>query len=371
MKKSIYLILAALMLSACEREFRIDRQIGDSVTYLQFVTSCDQNPSYLVIQATTPLNKPGRIVETAGVELSVSSDGTPVPMDRITAEQDTHKSQRFSTGHKFMPGEEIIVSASVSGHKPVSASFIVPAKCPEFRWDYHFEEGLDDDDNPLDIRYDSILCFDIEYDNLPTSSGRYGIAVALEEQVRYEQCTTTSNPYYAPYYDKLVWTTESEYTDYHDAPPISASSQTMSSTGQSPLVVTPTELSQPSLDRYHSRVQAWIDMPAVAPKTGKQQIRIRFDSQEVHESFDSNAPAQWATEWYGLRETHRYRYKLVFYSFEENCYNYLKSQSNNGGFLPMLGLAPVSCTFTNIRNGIGVCGAYATSETDWIDIKKP
>jgi len=63
-------------------------------------------------------------------------------------------------------------------------------------------------------------------------------------------------------------------------------------------------------------------------------------------------------------------YKVVLYHITPEYYNFVTSISNaNNSDLQKWGLSQISPTYSNIRNGIGVCGGYAQVESNWI-IKK-
>jgi len=63
-------------------------------------------------------------------------------------------------------------------------------------------------------------------------------------------------------------------------------------------------------------------------------------------------------------------YKVVLYHITPEYYNFVTSISNaNNSDLQKWGLSQISPTYSNIRNGLGVCGGYAQVESNWI-IKK-
>lgn len=156
---------------------------------------------------------------------------------------------------------------------------------------------------------DGQICFEIEHGDTPSASGYYGVAVMA-------QSSDGSTSYCTP-----------------------AASEGLH-------IFQPERINENWLQaECSSKVLAWKDLPGKSSKTCRQQIKV-------------------------LKADDAIRYRLVFYSFDENSFNHLRAQENilNDKFA-IPGPAPVSFAFTNVRNGAGICGSYITSETDWFSIK--
>ena len=122
----------------------------------------------------------------------------------------------------------------------------------------------------------------------------------------------------------------------------------------------------------YNYVFSWVDVPDKEPQTGHQQVRVHYRGG----SFDTGAEVPegyWDWSWAGdvfngVTSHYEYRYSLMFYNYDENCFNYLKARDNKENELALFGLAPASFTFTNVQDGVGVCGSYMVSATDWFTI---
>ena len=363
MKRLTYILLGVLLLSACEMEFDIDRQMSDSMIYLRFAPSDRSDTSFLYIQATTPLKDGKNPVSTDGEQVSVRLNGEMLAMTKSTGRSGAWTSQVYYTTRQFRQGDIIEVEASIPGRETVSSSTAIPAVIPEFRCSPRVEgTGVN-----------RVLCFDIEYDNVPGCSGRYAAGVVRERYQKYESWYGNNMT------GEDVWTVEDESLMLSSDYPQSLDDNILSSLGQEPMIICPEALNH-SLDPTYpyipgdavsTNAMAWVDMPGREPGTGRQQVRVYFYEDRIIEALphpgwdDSEIP----TEAYGSRQTTINRYKLVFYSLDEGAYNYMKALSNSDySDISMLGIAPVSFTYTNIKGGTGVCGSYTARESEWFHI---
>ena len=363
MKRLTYILLGVLLLSACEMEFDIDRQMSDSMIYLRFAPSDRSDTSFLYIQATTPLKDGKNPVSTDGEQVSVRLNGEMLAMTKSTGRSGTWTSQVYYTTRQFRQGDIIEVEASIPGRETVSSSTTIPAVIPEFRCSPRVEgTGVN-----------RVLCFDIEYDNVPGCSGRYAAGVVMEQYNLYESWYGNNMT------GEERWTVEDESCVRSRCFPENVDDNLLSSLGQEPLVICPEALNysnDPSGynfpgDSLSTWALAWVDLPGDTPRTGKHQVRVYFNEDRIIEALphpgwdDSEIP----TEAYGSRQTTINRYKLVFYSLDEGAYNYMKALSNSDySDISMLGIAPVSFTYTNIKGGTGVCGSYTARESEWFHI---
>lgn len=377
MKKAIYFILCAVTLCACEKEFDIEKQMKDGMTYIKFVPSNDDDTTFFFVQATAALKNGMNPAKTVGETVSVTVNGTPLTLTKDSRKSTDNSSQIYWTKHVFKEGDEVVAEASVPGRKPVSASTVVPGRVLKFKWTAKVEAGPES--------YDKQLCIDLEYDNMPGFTGRYGVAV------RYEQ-TVVKQPFTA-YGDKpgyIEWGEPQTTVNIMDEYPSAAIDMELTSLGQVPLAFSPKRLNRDySWSQYQEtetywpgfirlstrdRVLSWVDIPGKESRTSRWQVRVSYNGtpSDIGPS-DPGDFWEWAEagdSFYSYRTSYRYRYKLVFYSYDENCFNYLKARENEENGLALFGLAPVSFTFTNVRNGVGVCGSYMISETDWFTVNE-
>lgn len=375
MKKVIYIILCAIALSACEKGFNIERQMKDGMTYLKFVPSNEDDTTFFHVQATTALKDWLNPAKTSGETVSVTVNGIPVALTKDLKKSADDRSQIYWTKHVFKPGDEVVVETSVPGLEPASATAIVPGEGPEYKWKARLEANPDS--------YWKQLCIDLEYVNKPGFTGHYGVAV------RYER-TTVREPFFIfrdnP--DVIEWGEPETWEETGDEYPSSAFDLALTSLGQEPLVLNPGSLNRDYRWNQHreeeyfdpgyyswgpvSNVVSWVDIPEKEARTSRQQIRVNYNGTYGN-YIDSVPEGYWDWEWAGdvftgFRSSTTCRYKLVFYNYDENSYNYLKARENEENDLALFGLAPASFTFTNVKNGVGVCGAYMVKETDWFTV---
>ena len=377
MKKVIYIILCAVALSSCEKEFNIERQMKDGMTYLKFVPSNDDDTTFFYVQATTAMKDGMNPAKTAGETVSVTVNGTPVALTKDLKKSADDRSQIYWTRHVFKPGDEVVAESSVPGRKPVSASATVPGEGPEFKWKARLEVSPDS--------YGKQLCIDLEYINKPGFTGHYGVAV------RYER-TSVREPFfiYRDNPDVIEWGEPETLVEISDEYPSSAFDLALTSLGQEPLVLNPGSLNRDYRWNQHygeeyydpgyyswgtvSNVVSWVDIPEKEARTSRQQIRVNYNGS-AGDYEDVIPEGFWDWEWAGdiftgIRSRSTYRYKLVFYNYDENCFNYLKAREIEENDLALFGLAPASFTFTNVKDGVGVCGSYMVSDTDWFIVEE-
>lgn len=360
------MLTAILAFSSCEYEFEIEGQMSDSQTYVRFVPSNESDTTFLFIQATTPLKDASSPVSTVGEKVQVLVNGTAINLEKQEDVGGEFTSKVYATTHKFNPGDRIELEASIPGRKTATASVTVPQTFPQPKWSYKIDNTSD---------WHSGLCLEIEYDNAPGNSGRYAVAV-LEERSFQEDRWYGNNVT-----GEYGWTEHEPNVTVGNCSWYTPVDNTLSTLGQEPLIFRPAMLNWDSRtfahgdDWYSSPrfvdAMAWTDIPEKTSGKGTHHIYVMYNKDEVHEAYPD--PSKWdpdiPTEGEGFRKTWSYRYKLVFYSFDEASYDYQKAQENDSGsVLAGIGLAPASMTYTNIRNGVGVCGAYTVSETDWFKI---
>lgn len=294
MKKAILLVFAVLAICSCESTFDVEGQMGDGVVRISFAPSNDHDSTFFYVQATSALKNGNQAVKTSGETVSATVNGKVITLEKAPERCQKNGYQAYWTKYQFRSGDEIRVEASVPGIESVYSNTTIPASFPEVNWNYQTADGQ--------------ICFDIEYDNLPSNSGYYGVAIMAENRdgsISY--CTPAETEGFQQFQPERInenWQGES-----------------------------------------YSRVLAWTDIPGKSSKACRQQIRAIEADDAI-------------------------RYRLVFYSFDENSYNHLRAQENiRSDRFAIAGLAPVSYAFTNVRNGAGVCGSYMVSETDWFEVR--
>lgn len=363
-----------MALSACEKEFNIEKQMKDGMTYMKFVPSNNDDTTFFFVQATTPLKTGMNPAKTEGETVSVTVNGTPVTLTKDAKKSKEMGSQIYWTKYVFKEGDEVVAEASVPGRKAVSAATTVPGSGPDFKWTSRIEGNTESEGKQL--------CFDIEYENKPGFTGRYGVAVRCEETRVFQSYRVyRDNP------DVIEWDEPETVVSVRDEYPASVFDMTLTSLGQEPLVLSPSTLNRDYRwnQRYdengypivgsmnmQSYVMSWVDVPGKAPQTGHQQIRVHYRG----DAYDTDAEVPedywnwvWAGDVFiGVKSHYEYRYSLLFYNYDENCFNYLKAKENEENEFALFGLAPSSFTFTNVQGGVGVCGSYIVSASPWFTI---
>lgn len=368
MKRIIYILLALLAISSCEYkyEFDINWQMSDSLTYVMFVPSNESDTTFLYVQATTPLKDGRNPVRTEGESVQVLVNGSSIELEKQDLHENGFAGKVYSTTHKFDQGDEIELEVSIPDRKVAVASTTVPMEFPKPEWSYM-----------IDVKgqfgaHKTGACFNIEYEKTPGSYGRY--AVALIEEHTYQRATWYGNNVTGEY----KWVESKPQVSFDNCTWYTPVDNMLSALGQDPLIFHPARLNRNGNRDFalgsinHNReAMAWTDIPDDTKGKGSHQVYVLFNTDKVDEAHPD--PSKWdpdvPTFGYGYRYTDTYRYKLIFYSFDEACYNYQKARENvNTSALAGIGLAPSSMTYTNIMNGVGVCGAYTISESDWFKI---
>ena len=363
------MLSALAVLSACEYEFEIEGQMSDSQTYVRFVPSNVSDTTLLFIQATTPLKDGSHPVVTQGESVQVKVNGTPIDFEKLEDKGGEFAGKVYATTHRFNPGDRLELEAAIPGRKTATASATVPQEFPQPKWRYWKDPSSAYDSN------ESGICFELEYDNAPGSSGRYAVAIIEEVSIRKDIWHGDN------WTGEYGWTMGKPVVMVGNCSWYTPADNTITTLGQDPLIFRPEMFNWDSREAYHEDdwqympsfhdAMAWTDLPDKTARKGTHHIFVRYYKDKVQEAHPD--PSTWDpathTSGEGYRHTTSYRYKLVFYSFDEASYNYQKAQENvEGSTFAGIGLAPASMTYTNIRDGIGVFGAYRVSESDWFKI---
>ena len=363
MKKLTYLIISALTaasLISCEKEFTIRSGFGEGMVFLKFVPSNVSDTTFLSIQQTTPLNDSRHPRTTEGESVAVSVNGSPVNLTKQSYAAQTTGPQNYLLKRRFAVGDKVEVRGSIPGAKSVESSFTVPTAFPEYSLKTHVE-GLDE--------YFSQICFDVEYENTPESSGCYGLAVLKETTFKSRHGIADA------FTQTITWGDTSIFVGYSYEYPESIGDLGITSSGQEPMVFYSYALDRIFGRRESPNILAWKDAPDSRNGKGSHQIRVYYEEERTL----GEMPPDWFFKEYGGTQaswdfsiqTTTHRYKLILYSFSEELYNYLKADYNmTNNELSEIGLSPASFTYTNVKDGIGVCGAYTVSESDWIKVNR-
>lgn len=370
MRKLIYIMISfvsLLFLVSCEKEFDATKYFGKSKTLLHFVPSNDYDTTYVYLRATTPLNESKSPVKTNVDQLMAKVNGQEIPLT-YAGSTGEYGYECYYTTYKFASGDEVEVESALSDHEKVDGKCVVPKPFPEYS--YVARKEL------VDGYYD--LCFDINYDNAPGNAGYYGVQLVVQNHsvTQYGKYNELGEIDWDPVKDTV-------YTSY--ANPTVTTDMIVAGGGQAFLVVNPSGYNEVysrirkenGEEHYYNAfsVLAWDDVPGKKAEKGVHQLRVGQNYSDKEDEWDSEEVIWWDPD--GNFETQRvrrkvkyeHRFKLVFYTFSQEYYSKLKSDDNksNNGFAE-LGLAPAAFTYTNINNGLGVCGSYMVSETDWFKL---
>jgi len=375
MRKLIYILVAALSFCACEHTFDIDKYIGDSKVYMSFAPSNDYDSTYFYIQATTPMNDSRNPRVSKNESIVVKVNGQEITLEKLGKIGGEYGPIAYVTTKKFSSGDKVEIEGELDGTVRSRGECTVPPSFPK----YSIKSRIETIDS-----YDQIV-FDLSYDNDKSNTGYYGIEVVVQ--------TKGTSTYGVQKEDGTIEWGEPEINYYESSEsPETAYDFTLSTAGQDPMTFVPNKINYQYVrkgwyySQYH-QVLAWSDIPEKAGEKGFQQIRVGFNEprEDEYEYYDSNYydyneeydywyynPDTYDGPIYWRKIQYEYKYKLVLYSFSDSMFKSLKAAYNvtNGADFASMGLAPASFTYTNIKNGLGVCGSYIVSETDWMEITK-
>lgn len=264
-----------------------------------------QDTTWISISGATPVIKKRKINAEALPNLSISYK---INGNEEKVEKDPNNNI-FVVCHQ-KAGDRIEISASADGYKPITSATTIPEA----------------------IEIDSIKVADItEYDNVEAYTYHF-----IQFKVSFKDNASTTN-----YYGVRLMV-DGGYGRYEWAP---------LHTNDEPLLYHLSELDDSFgfSDNVYQNFYAFKD------------TQIKGKSYTLH--LDLNKSDCYN---YGNLQA----YKVVLYRITPEYYNFINSISNaNNSDLQRWGLSPVSPTYSNIKHGLGVCGGYAQTESNWI-IKK-
>ena len=339
---------AAVMLSAgaiaisCEVEFDIKGQFADSMVYVDMIATAGADSTFLRVQAATPLKDSSNPVYTRDENIEVLVNGSSLLMQKDMRRSSPSGYQVYFTDRKLLPEDKIEIRAEVPGSGTAQSECVVPGQIKDFRYDTRIiKDGQDE-----------YVRFNISFPNDGEYSGYYGVAVEVESfrEVYFRAYDENTGDYLVDENTgENIWKLNSSSTNVRANNPVNIGADLgVSSSGDSPMTFPMTR------NANHCPVAAWSD------KTGSGdtsfQVNVHFDNDIIRD--------------YGSSKLiNKYRYRLVLYDFSESAYKHYKSTySLSTSDLSEIGLAAPSFLYTNIRNGVGVCGAYTVSESDWISL---
>lgn len=361
MRKLIYMLISLAVLTACEKEFDISKYITPSKTYISFIPSNDYDTTYVRVQATTPITMTKTPVKTKTEFLVAKVNGQEIQLTSLGKPFGEYGADVFFTTEKFAPGDKIEIESVVNDNEKIFGDCVVPKEFPKNNVVARIEKATHGDIH---------LCFDITYDNDLGNEGYYGVGVLVENHSLNWNGRQLDG-------GEIDWKLTVDDTYTYMPYPESTGEDVISAVGQDPLIVDPSYLNMTSLPvNIHygtGKVLTWLDVPEKQGEKGSAQIRVYYPDDygreyksQSYEWTDEDGTSHSIAEY--VRYRRDYRYKLVYYTFSKEYYSTLKAENNrsNNDFSE-LGLAPATFTYTNIKNGVGVCGAYTVSESDWID----
>ena len=345
MKRVFAIIASCIALAACERNFDISGQVGESTIWMTFIPSNDYDTTFFILQATTPLVGPTNPVKTTGESVEVLVNGQPLTLEK-NGRSVLNRMQYYATDHVFKPGDRVEVAATVPGTGSADASCVVPEPFPAFSWTARLVRRSEGG---------QALFVDIDYSDPADGAGYYGAAVCqyTEQDSQWLETDPETGE------SHLGETTHSFHTGFLSPCPMS-DAEGLSAASENPVTVMPgyynTLSYDPSSQRY---VQIWSDVSSPMPADGRRHMTF------ASRCYENPGRMEYKIGW----SEYRYKYRLVLYRFSESYYNYLKARyNNNSDEFSSMGLAPASFVYTNVRGGAGVCGSYTVIASDWIDI---
>lgn len=351
MKKLIITILAAMLLCSCE--FRYEPDIDDRVPIL-FVECIGGSQDTTVFKY--------RVAAPYVNELSQSYVPTLSSVDfRINGVAQTVKDSAIICSYK--PGDVITLRASCQVADDIKAETTVP-EIPAVR-SVRMEQ-FDKDE----IAY---MRFSIDFDGGPRDGCFYGIQL-MERVVNERTITDTLGNIIEKKVDEGTYCRDIvnpiaeddlfEAVDNLFVLQIGFDGKQIRSSYNCPMnLCTASELQREGTDVY-----------LVADPDYDNEPQQDFDFVYVGDETDEEKQLEDWENWRLLplnsytATSRRIQYKLILRSLSPEFYYYAKalylSQADN---LAGMGLSPVNFTYSNIKGGAGLLGAYTSYESEWFD----
>ncbi len=257
-------------------------------------------------------------VSEAQVSLKVNGEDVPVSAsgnsDRL--------SDCFYADRTFLPGDRLEFRASVPGVEPVRAQTVVPEGFPGYEVNLAIEENVwtGKNDNGISDR----LKVTVTFEDDPDKDEYYGMQV-----YRMEEIKSYFNVYEYDYMNPVTHVA-SGVNDY-------------------PLKDLPIVMHYaPGTDLFS---QEYAPMLIVDDGT--------FEG--------GNGQMEFLTTYINDHTGRTYYYKIFLYRLSPELYRFAKASAINSDHVPILLMVapPVNC-YTNIIGGVGIFGALACTETDWL-----
>ncbi len=335
--KIILFILFALAASSCEYELDFS---GYDQTRRLFVFGMPGSSDTTVVSlhSTIPMGDRNSLplpLDDARVSLIVN--GEEVVMERADETVPSLPEGSFYTLHPLEPGDKVEVKASAEGAEPVWAESVVP-------------KVLLDSEVVMDVErnagnYPTGLTFSVCFKDDPDVSDYYAMQVCLRKSYYSYSIDSGYEDMDKYEYEFLDYEAGSAYDD--DLYPF-----------QKPIIVN----YDPSKGLYlHDNAHMVVFNENTFEK-GEGVLEFFADYKE-----DSVESGYWLDGVLQEEKGYRCSYKVILYRLSSELYNFIRANEILDANLPILiGAAPPSYAFTNIRGGVGVFGGISKTETDWI-----
>ncbi len=335
---TILIFLLTLVVSSCEYELDFS---GYDRTGRLFVFGMPGSSDTTVVRlnSTIPIGDRNSLpLPLDDAQVSLVVNGEEVVMKRADEAVPSLPEGCFYTLHPLSPGDRVEVRAAAEGAEPVWAESVVPEMFPEYQ--LAMEVVMSADNYPVD------LIFSVSFKGDPDVSDHYAMQVCQRKE--YYNYSIDSGYEYPGNY-------EYEYIGYE----VGDDSDDGLYPFRKPIIVN----YNPIKGLYLYENAPMVIFNEDTSENGEETLEFLADYSSdmvTQGTFDENGV---------LIEGKGYHisYKMILYRLSDELYNFIRANEILDVNLPVLvGAAPPSYLYTNIRGGVGVFGGISVTETDWI-----
>ncbi len=333
----IFFILSVLVFSSCEYE--LDFSGEDKIRRL-FVLGMpgSSDTTFVRLHSTIPMgdrvSRPLPLDE-AGVSLIVN--GEEIVMKRADEAVPALQDGIFYTLHPVAPGDRVEVRASAEGAEPVWAECLVPESFPE-------NEIVMEIDRKDGGNYSRNLKFSVTFPDDIGTVDHYAMQVCRRKE---HYTYSIDGGYQVQRYEYEIVGVEEDDAGQDDLYPF-----------RKPIIVN----YNAGIDLYSKEDAPMVifDDRTFEDGAGVIELITRYEEDRMTSS-------TWIDD--VLQDGFGYKcsYRVILYRLSPELYNFIRSNAILEMNLPILiGAAPPSYVYTNIRGGVGIFGGISVTETDWI-----
>lgn len=358
MKRIIILLLSVLpLVCSCEYDFEIRGNISEDKLNVICVINED-GEAYLNVETAIPVNKYDKNahIDTSLVKLEMLVNGEVCDIYRkdppvtITSWGDTLSMNDFKfwgTDRKMNPGDVIEVKAKGMNTPEVYTTTLVPSKLKL--------KGLKSDVVTLknELRDYEMVRYQVSVDEVDENS-YYGILITSQTHMTYyrQDGSTHEEENLETFYIQSEAEASESFFEYGGAP-----------------VFIPARY-----NGYYISKNAY-DTKQLQLFSGKE---FKDGVMNVYTSYFPSGDSIWYEEetvfedgrwqenWIESKVNIQRKYQVQVYKVTDDIYYYCRAlYMASENILANFGLAPSNFSFSNVKNGFGVCGAISRTDSDW------